>query len=711
MTEKTIILPSPAGGNGGDSQYRLTMMVPKRRYLSYLRERWWVVLTCLAVAVSFTIVSETLRAGKYTSYAEIYMSGNVQLNVGSMFSEESLTYFGTQIELLKSSRLQGAAFEKAGITIPPGKKNPYKVDVSQPQKTSILQLQATGPDPDSTQRFLQSLVSEYLAYKKDTRLKTSLDVLGSLQDGSTKKAADLQAEQDKWAEFQKSNNVAVLEEEGKSAGLCLSDLNLQLAKARLELKLLGSGQTNTDTGEIALDAPDLIPASTPLFSTNLAVASTTGAVLSTNLVATSDDAAFNSVRLDLAVMLGNREDKVRAMGEYRYEQEVARLRRLVAIMAGDERSRLEERVAVIQAAIPSWETKVQDINNRLAEGQRIKQDVAREQVYYDHMLGLLENVDLGKNVQQEMLSVLQPASAGQPEPRSLLPRIALAGLGGLFLGLGIVFVWYLLDDRFVSFHDIKDQFGETFLGLVPEIKVLKTNPQAALLESSDARPAYMESYRHLRSALLLASFAEGRPQTLLFTSASPAEGKTTIAINLARLLARSGLRVVLVDADGQGGGMRRLLGNKEQVGVLDYLRGEAIAKDIVHPTEDESLLLVPGGTHKEQSEGLFLRPKLGELIQELRRNADFVILDGAPILASDAAALLVPYADTVVLVTRPFYTRSRLVHQALDMLYQRQARHVSIILNRARADDLAGHYALKGMSHAHGNGAIVAAKS
>ncbi len=74
-------------------------------------------------------------------------------------------------------------------------------------------------------------------------------------------------------------------------------------------------------------------------------------------------------------------------------------------------------------------------------------------------------------MQQEQLSVLQAATPGQPEQRNLALRIVLAGVGGLFFSLGIVFVWYLLDDRFVSVRDIKDQFGETILGLVPQIKV------------------------------------------------------------------------------------------------------------------------------------------------------------------------------------------------------------------------------------------------
>src|SRR5208283_3795613 len=97
------------------------------------------------------------------------------------------------------------------------------------------------------------------------------------------------------------------------------------------------------------------------------------------------DAAFNSVRLDLAVMLGNRDEKIRYMGPQGFEKEVTRLQRLIAIMLEDKRTRLQERIAAIQEAIPAWETKVLDINDRLSQGQRIKENVAREQGYYDHL--------------------------------------------------------------------------------------------------------------------------------------------------------------------------------------------------------------------------------------------------------------------------------------------------------------------------------------
>jgi capsular exopolysaccharide synthesis family protein len=240
------------------------------------------------------------------------------------------------------------------------------------------------------------------------------------------------------------------------------------------------------------------------------------------------------------------------------------------------------------------------------------------------------------------------------------------------------------------------------LGLVPQIRVPRSKPREALVEPSDSRHAYVESFRHLRSALLLSPLSESRPQTLLLTGVAPGEGKTTIAVNLARTLARSGLRVTLVDTDIHGGKMHRLLGQEDRPGLLDYLRGET--QTIIYPTDVEGLSVVPIGTDGGEADGLFLRPEFTALMLELKRDQDFVILDGAPIVAADDAALLVPHADAVVVVVRPFYSRSRSVRRALEMLYQRQAKHVAMILNRAQADDLAGRYYGR-------NGATGAAKS
>ncbi len=417
---------------------------------------------------------------------------------------------------------------------------------------------------------------------------------------------------------------------------------------------------------------------------------------------------MKSAKFQLALSRADR-DQMRAergaAAARRLDDDVSRLERTVTILEkqnlAEQKANLEElekRITAMEASIPSWEAKVLNMNERLAEGERLKNNIQREQGYYDHLLVTLQNVDLGKNVQQERLSVLQTPTVAQSVKRHLILGGVVSALFGLCLSLGLVFGWYLLDDRFVSVRDIKDQFGEMVLGLVPQIRVAKSKPQQALLDVKDSRQIYAESYRHLRSALLFSSFGQNRPQALLITSSAPGEGKTTIALNLARLLARSGLRVTLVDADARMRGLTSLLDAKEQIGVLDFLRGEAPATAILHPTGIAELSFIPVGTHSEASEGAFLRPQLVDLVRELRQDRDFVIVDGAPILASDDAALLVPLVDAVVMVTRPFYTRARFIRQSLDMLYQRQAKSVSFIHNRARADDLAGHYEMNGQT-------------
>ncbi len=694
MTEQTIILPPNSGRNGHEANFRLTAMVPRRRFLSYLRERWWVVLATLVIFLGVVLTYETIRTPTYSSFAQLYLSGDAALNptVG-ISAEESLNYFGTQIELLKSSRLQGAVYDRLGIAIKPDKKPPVEFSVVQPLKTSLLTMQATGADPALVQRFLQTLIDEYLAYKKETRLSSSEDLLISITEQVTRKDKDLQADQDKWAEFQRTNNVAVLEEEGKSAGLYLAELNLQLAKLRLEQKLL---HQSADAKTNANDDGNFRPATESISNP-----------LTTNQISNADDTSLRSARVELAVLLGDKTEKVRYFGEQKFEQEVTRLRRLISILEEEYRSRksqeledIDRRIAAVETAIPSWETKVLDINERLAQTQRLKNNIQREQGYYDHLLGTLQNIDLNKNVQQERLSVLQPATAGTPEKRSLALRIVIAAIGGIAASLGLVFVWHLLDDRFVSARDIKDQFGEPMLGMVPQIKVQRGKHEQALLAPQDSRHNYVEAFRQLRSALLLSAPEKNGSQVLLFTSAIAAEGKTTMAMNLARVLARSGRRVALVNLTHDDSLMPASKTNA--LGVLDYLRGEVALETILIPLDGAGLDLVPRGTHEDERDGLFLSPRLAEFVRELRQDRDFVIFDSAPILTSDDTALLVPHADKVILVVRPFFTRSRVVRQALEMLYQRQARQVSLILNRARADDLAGYQHRRDLSNVNG---------
>ena len=703
MNEHTLLLPPNPEGNGHAANYKLTVMVPKRRYLSYLRERWWLVLVCLVLSLSAVLTYETLRDETFNSYARLYVTTGGHLG-GSIFNEINFD-FATQIELLKSARLRGAAMQDLGPRATQLKK-PIEVDVVRPMSTAILQLRATGGDPALTQAFLQALITNYLTFKKETRVSTAEDLVGLLNDQLSVREKELNTEREKWVEYQRTNDLAVTEAEAKSAGGYLADLHLELAKLQLDADLLEKGLSRIPVSLLGTNTL-LQNASTNALSSP----ATNGPMFAVK------DAEINNTRVALAVATARRAELLSLFHSENNPavraatSDLDRLTNTLAILEQQsaEQKRLElaenrERIAAIQAALPAVNDRVAEANDRLAESKRRKSDLDFQQTRYDSSISMRQNVDLSKSLAQERISVLEAPSIAIPAERNLPLRIALAAVGGIFVALGLVFGWYLLDDRFVSVNDVKDQFGERVLGLVPEIKVRRGQPRQALLQTGDRRAGYAESFRHLRSALLLSTLGGSRPHTLLFTGAGPVEGKSTVAVNMARVLARSGLRVALVDADTHTTGLGNLLVADGKPGVLDFLRGEVESAAIMHPTDVPGLTLVPAGTHADQTEGAFLRPELAQLVNEIKADRDFVIIDAAPILRTDDTALLVPYADTVVVVVRPFFSRSRLVRQALEMLYQRQAKQITFVLNRARKDDISGYYARNGLGKVSSNG-------
>lgn len=733
MSEQTIILPPNPSGNGNDANYRLTVFAPKRRFLSYLRDRWWVVLLCVLVTTGAAVVFDTVRPETYTSFAQLYLSGDVQMGVAGQFTEDARNYFGTQIEVLKSSKIQQAAYQDAGGPPNGSLQKLAALEVVQPMGTSILRLRITGTDPRFTQAFLKALIDEYLSYKKEIRQSTSGDAVESLTTLLGKQKDVLQAEQDKFADFVKSNkfDIAVLQEEGRTKGLYLNDLTLQLARLKLDRELLQKGITSFESASSAFSS------SSNLAAGSLATAGVGAGAGGTNLAGSSNTNLFSypdnynsldpagkdavlrdarmrleDLKIEYAEVLKQPGGGMAAAKAQHLPERISEAEQMLKQREDDnlaaQHSDLEAKdklIAAIENRIPDLKATLNDIYERLSQAQRLNNSIQREQASLDDLRNTLRRVDLGRNVEQERLSVLESASPPQPTRHLLALWVALAVVAGLALSTLIVFVWHILDDRFSSIGDLKDQFGEMLLGLIPQVRARGARPREALLRDGDARHAYVESFRHLRSALLLAAPARARTQTLLVTSAGPGEGKTTIAANLAGTLARSGLRVALIDADPHGGELHHLFDLPEKPGLFDFLRGEATAEAVMHATSVPGLLLVPRGVFNHDADGLFLRPKLGELMAALRQDRDFIILDGAPVLAADDAALLAPHADSVLVVVRPYYTRARLLRRALDMLYHRQVKQVGLILNRARADDLAGKYAMNGRASSRRNGA------
>jgi len=226
---------------------------------------------------------------------------------------------------------------------------------------------------------------------------------------------------------------------------------------------------------------------------------------------------------------------------------------------------------------------------------------------------------------------------------------------------------------------------------------LRTNGYAReLVAYCDRGGRLAEEYRALRTNLL-ARYDDNR-FCMLVTSAEAAEGKTVTCLNLAFVLAElPDRRTIIIDCDLQKGNMNTLLDMPPTPGLADVLRGEAAAEDAIHETACENLFVMPSGEVEQEEVGeLLSRPELEELIQALRREYDYVLLDTPPIRVAGAkrqhgrsisystAGILGRTAKDAVLVVRMNKTRRESIDAAIRQLQSANVRPVGLVLTHQR---------------------------
>ena len=194
-----------------------------------------------------------------------------------------------------------------------------------------------------------------------------------------------------------------------------------------------------------------------------------------------------------------------------------------------------------------------------------------------------------------------------------------------------------------------------------------------------ASPA-AEAFRALRTTIQFQAEEHGR-KSLLVTSAAPQEGKSLVAANLATALAQMGLSVALIDANVRTPSLHDAFGVSQEPGLADYLSGAAGAPAYHEDCGAEGLSLLAAGTVPEHAPELLASRRMADLINDIARERDHVILDTPPILLAADAAALARYVDGVLLVVRANQTRRDQIQRAKAMLEQIDARVVGVVFN------------------------------
>lgn len=283
-------------------------------------------------------------------------------------------------------------------------------------------------------------------------------------------------------------------------------------------------------------------------------------------------------------------------------------------------------------------------------------------------------------------TVIEPATpaAFQTSPNKQRDAVLGAFAGFLIAIVGIA-VWTLLDTRVRSEQVLRTITTLPILGAIPLRKDKSRSPVIA----SDPNGTSAEAYRRVRSTLRFAA-VERDITAIAVTSSIPGEGKTSTAVNLALAYAEAGLRVLLVDADLRRPMVAETLGLENAVGLTTMLMGTVDFEDARIPWSRTSLWVLPAGEVPPNPAELLASARMREVLAELRRKCDVMVVDTAPLLSVSDATIIAQNVDTTIVVADVTKVRIAQLTRALEALESARAQVAGILLSRVkrqRGDD------------------------
>jgi capsular exopolysaccharide synthesis family protein len=661
---------------------------PLSHYLWVLRRRKWPLLLFVVFSVAATIVVSSRLTPYYQSTATVDVDRMIPTGVIGQESTSRATsmndsdfFLTTQVKLIQSDSVLRPVVEK--LKIPVQRKSPDApitlnyLTVSRPARTYLLEISYRSPDRKFAAEVANAVADSYIQHSYMIRYKASSNVSTFM----TKQLEELQAKMERSSaalvQFQKELNLLNPDEKTNILSARLLQLNTEYTNAQTERFKKEAAAKSAATGSIeALEASAQGDQLRKLVD-HIAEEQQKFAVIKTH---------YQSNHPEYKKAAGN-------MAEL--ERQLEALRADISQRVQIELREAQSREQTVKQTLDETKAELESLNGKAYEFANLKRDADADRKLYEDLNRRIQEASINAGFQDSSIRLADPA---RPAVNPVFPKVRSNALIAFFvatlLGIVVVFVSDSMDHTLRDPEQISRQLQTEVLGSLPVVKAWRGHLPG---KNADAKQrelfglvkgmasTYEEAIRTLRDSILL-PHADRRPRTLLMTSATPREGKSTTAVHLAVVHSQQKRKTLLIDGDLRRPSIFQYLGVSNERGLSNVINGELTWQEALQNSDALPYLtvLAAGPASRRAADGL--GTTLKELLAEAVKEYDLVICDAPPLLGFAESLQVAKIVDGVVVVALAGQTEKTAVASVLTNLRRLKANVIGLALNEVRAD-------------------------
>ena len=675
--------------------------------LTVFWRRRWIIVGCVVVALIAGAAYLSRAVPIFASASILYVQQTLPKAVSDGLSESSGSggsYLATQCQLIQSTAiLRGASEmpEMAGVRMLHGSENPVGllksvVSAAVTKQGDLISVSAESVDPHDAATVVNAVVQAYIDYQSKQHQSTAVEVVKILQREVDLHESDLKAEQQSMLKLRQANPDLALQAQMNGSGqngspvTRLGELSQQLTAAEIKATDVKYAAAAVKSGMSMARLRHLLD------DAGLSATVTVGP--DPQALADYRQAAANLDRM--SDTLGPAHPSVqqarRLAGKLKADVDASAAQSTAAALESlrDAQESADARVDHLRAVVEDERRSALKLNDKGAEYDLLAQQEQRTERYLDLLDSRIKDVNVNEDVGSLTVSVLETARAEGGPVRPRRGQIMGAALViGVMAGLAGAMLRDLSDQRLRSSEEIASTLDLAVLGAVPHMVDKLAQSDRGRESHMRPRSDVAESYRTVRTAIYFGGGQDGSTKTLLVTSPSPGDGKSTSASNLAITMAQAGRRTLLIDADCRRPVQHKIFKLKDGPGLSTVLAGRATLDQAVQRTDVERLDLLPCGPLPPNPAELLDSQAFVDLLALVSERYDQVLIDSPPVVPVTDARIIAASCHATVLVLRAEKSTRRLAGYAREGLASVGAGLLGVIVNDVpRGKDGYGYY-------------------